>query len=142
MNVTEKSYSLDELCVLVELPKRSVRFYIQKGLVERPIGETRSAYYTTQHLEQLLTIRKWQQAGISLERISELLRDPQQDRPPPKRRGPGSVEVWSHLVIADGVELHIEPGQAGLKSEDVRELFRRMMGVYEEIKSGGNNNEK
>ena len=68
---TERSLSLDQLCILAELPRRTVRYYIQIGLVDRPIGETRAAYYTDSHLQQLLTIRKWTDAGLSLERIRD-----------------------------------------------------------------------
>jgi DNA-binding transcriptional MerR regulator len=130
----EPSYGLEELCALTELPTRTVRYYMQLGLVDRPEGETRAARYGARHLEQLLAIRKWQRAGLSLERIGELLESgPDAGTPPPRPRGAGAVEVWSHLVVAGGVELHVEPGQAGLKPEQVRELFRRVMAAYQDI---------
>ena len=89
---TIPSYSIDELAALVELPRRTVRYYIQQGLVDRPIGEKRAAYYTASHLEQLLTIRKWQNAGLSLDRIREILAGPESGVLPPVRpRGPGTV---------------------------------------------------
>ena len=37
--MSEKSFTLDELCTLTDLTKRTVRYYMQMGLVERPIGE-------------------------------------------------------------------------------------------------------
>jgi hypothetical protein len=46
------------------------------------------------------------------------------------------VEVWSHLLVAPGVELTVEPGQAGLAPEQVRDLFRAVMDVYQNIKNG------
>ncbi len=128
-----RQLSLDQLCALTDLPRRTVRYYIQLGLVERPIGETRAAYYTDRHIEQLLTIRKWTDAGLSLERVRELLEGADPQVPPPVPRKPGSVEVMSHLVVADGVELVIEPGRAGLKPEEVRELFKVVLAAYGEI---------
>ena len=125
--------SLDQLCVLAELPRRTVRYYIQLGLVDRPIGETRAAYYTDRHLEQLLTIRKWTDAGLSLERIRQLLEGADPAVPPPAPRRAGSVEVRSHLIVADGVELVIEPGRAGLKPEEVRKLFKSVLAAYGDI---------
>ena len=68
-NTLHRTYTLDGLCTLAELPKRTVRYYIQLGLVDRPVGETRAAHYTSHHLEQLLQIRKWSEAGVSLERV-------------------------------------------------------------------------
>jgi hypothetical protein len=136
--ISAPSYSIDELAALVELPRRTVRYYIQQGLVDRPVGEKRAAFYTAVHLEQLLTIRKWQQAGLSLDRIREILADPDASALPPVRpRGAGSVEVWSHLVIADGLELTLEPGRAGMSPEDVRKLFRGVMALYQSLNVHG-----
>ena len=68
-----QTFSLDELCALTDLTKRTVRYYVQIGLVNRPEGETRAAKYSPQHLEQLLLVKKWTVAGVSLDRIRELL---------------------------------------------------------------------
>lgn len=129
----DPSYSLDELCVLVELPKRTVRYYMQLGLVDRPEGLARGARYFARHLEQLLGIRKWQRAGLSLERIRELLEKPDAAAVPPRPRGRGTVEVVSRLVVDDGVELMIDAGRAGLSPEAVRELFRRVLAAYDDV---------
>ena len=129
-----RSYSLDELAALADLSRRTIRYYIQLGLVDRPVGETRAAHYTAKHLEQLLHIRKWTQAGVSLERIRELL----SGEPPPvpaRARGPGTVEVRSHLVVADGIELAVDPALAGLSPEQVRALFRGALALYQNIKN-------
>ncbi len=125
--------SLDQLCGLTDLPRRTVRYYIQLGLVERPIGETRAAYYTDRHIEQLLTIRKWTDSGLSLDRVRQLLEGAEPAVPPPPPRRAGSVEVMSHLVVADGVEVVVEPGRAGLKPGEVRELFRAVLEAYGRI---------
>ena len=128
----DPSFSLDELCTLVELPRRTVRYYIQVGLVDRPHGETRAARYGPRHVEQLLSIRKWTAAGLSLERIRELLHGAE---PPvaPRPRGPGTVEVWSHLVVADGVELTVEPGRAQLSPEALRQFLRDVGAAYARV---------
>jgi DNA-binding transcriptional MerR regulator len=129
----DAEFTLNELCTLADLPVRTVRYYVQIGLVDRPEGETRAARYGRRQLEQLLSIRKWTAAGVSLERIRELLRG--EDAPvPPRLRQPGSVEVCSHLLVADGVEVVIEPGRAGLSPEQVRELVQGVMAVYERVK--------
>jgi len=131
---SQRRHSIDELATLVELPLRTVRYYIQLGLVDRPIGEKKAAYYTATHVEQLLTIRKWQNAGLSLDRIREILATPETGLlPPPRPRGAGTVEVWSHLVIADGLEITLEPGRAGLSSDQVRALFRGVTALYKDI---------
>jgi DNA-binding transcriptional MerR regulator len=132
------THSLAELAALVELPERTVRYYIQLGLVDRPVGETRAARYGERHLAQLVEIRKWQHAGLSLERIGELLADARVKGPPPRRRGAGTVEVWSHLVIAEGVELTINPGAAGLTPAQVRRFFREATAAYANLRKERN----
>ncbi len=131
---SSRTYTLDELCSLVDLPKRTVRYYIQIGLVDRPIGETRAAHYLSHHLEQLIQIRKWTEAGVSLERIRELLVKSTNAPVPAKPRGAGTVEVWSHLVVADGVELMLEPGRSGLTPEQTRALFAAVLATYSRIR--------
>ena len=117
-------------------PARTVRYYIQLGLVARPVGETRAAYYTQEHLEQLLQVRQWTRAGLSLERIRELMSGAP-PQAPARPRGPGTVEVWSHLVVEDGVELTVEPGRAGLTPEQVRALFQGVTRLMADIRSKG-----
>ena len=127
-----RTYSLDELCTLSELPRRTVRYYIQLGLVDRPVGETRAAHYTSHHLEQLLQIRKWAEAGVSLERIRELL-DGAPPPVPPRPRASGTVEVWSHLVVADGIEITLEPSRAGLTPQQARAFFKGVLALHQNI---------
>ena len=135
------TYGFDELCALVELPSRTVRYYIQLGLVDRPDGLNRGARYTSRHVEQLLTVKKWQAAGLSLDRIRELLHGDETLLPPPPPKAPGTIEVWSRLLIAPGIELHIEAGEAKLSPEQLRHLFRQVIRSYQETKNE-NNNEK
>jgi DNA-binding transcriptional MerR regulator len=129
---TPQSLALDDLCALVDLQKRTVRYYIQIGLVDRPDGETRAARYGPRHVEQLLLVRKWTEAGVSLERIRELLAG-EPPPVPPRPRGPGSVEVWTHLVVADGVELTVEPMRAGLSPEATRAFLSGVAALYQDI---------
>lgn len=124
-----QTFTLEALAALAGLPRRTVRYYIQLGLVDRPIGETRAAYYTPAHVEQLLTVQKYAKAGLALERIRDLLQQPVPVPPvaPPRA---GNVEVRSHLTLADGVELVVEPGRAGLAPEQVRRLFQETLSLY------------
>jgi len=128
----EPSYPLAELCVLADLPLRTVRYYIQIGLVDRPEGETRAARYGARQLEQLLLIKKWTAAGVSLERVRTLLRG-EPPPVPPRHRPLGTVTVCSHLTVAEGVELVIDPGRAGLTPEQVRALVQGVMAAFAQV---------
>ena len=135
-----KTFTLDEIAALAELPRRTVRYYIQSGLVDRPQGIGKGAYYTQHHLEQLLLVRKWQLAGLSLERIGEVLKQQSGGPLPPTPRRAGTVEVWSHLVVADGVEVTLEPGRAGLSPEQVRAFARGVADLFESVRESDKEN--
>ena len=125
-------YTLNELCVLADLPVRTVRYYMQHGLIDRPVGETRAARYGARQLEQVLLIKKWTAVGVSLDRIRELLQG--DEAPVPVRaKKAGTVEVHSHLHVADGLEIVIEPGRAQLSPGQVRAFTRGVMALYASI---------
>lgn len=130
--MTAKSFSLDELCTLAALPKRTVRYYIQLGLVERPVGEKRGAHYTSSHLDSLLRIKQLTEAGISLERVRDVLAG-EPPVVPPRARQPGAVDVRSHIWIAPGIELQVAPEQANASPEQVRALARAVIAAWNQI---------
>lgn len=129
-------YSLDELSTLVGLTPRTVRYYIAEGLVERPVGEKRGAHYVQRHVDQLLQVRRWSEAGMSLERIRALAAGAPED-PVPQAVAPGTVAVWSRVTVADGLEVHIEPGRAGLSAEQVRALVRDITAAWRRARRTG-----
>ena len=127
--------SIDQLAALVGLTTRTVRYYLQQGLVSRPEGAKRGAYYLQRHVEELLMLRRWADAGLSLDRIREL-RAGAADEPPPRAVRAGSVEVWSRVTLADGLEVQIEPGRAGLTPEQVRAFVRAVTAAYRKVHGG------
>jgi DNA-binding transcriptional MerR regulator len=129
-----KTFSLDELCTLTDLPKRTVRYYMQMGLVDRPIGETRAAHYLSQHLDQLLKVKQLTDAGISLERIAEI-QNGEELPVPAKPRKPGDIQVKSHIYVAPGIELQISPEEADMSPEQIRALVKAVMKTIQEIKA-------
>ena len=129
--------SIDQLATLTGLTARTVRYYIQQGLVSRPEGAKRGAYYEQRHIEQLLLIRRWTDAGLSLDRVRELIGGAPED-PPRRPVPPGSVEVWSRVTVADGLEVHLEPGRAGLTPEQVRAFTRGVAALYRQTRSEQN----
>ena len=130
-------FSIDELSTLAGVTPRTVRYYIAQGLLDRPEGEKRGAHYLRRHLEQLLLTRRWTDAGLGLDRIRELQAGAPQD-PPRRTAPPGSVEVWSRVTVADGLEVHLEPGRAGLSPDQVRTLVRGITALYRQARTDPN----
>ena len=129
----QQTFTLDEIAALAELPRRTVRYYIQTGLIDRPQGVGKGAFYTQHHIEQLVLVRKWQLAGLSLDKIGDVLKQQASGPLPPTPRRSGTVEVWSHLVVAEGLEVNLEPGRAGLSPEQVRAFFRGVTQLYQQV---------
>jgi DNA-binding transcriptional MerR regulator len=129
----EKKYTFEELCALTGISSRTLRYYMQIGLVDKPVGQTRAAHYLSLHLEKILRIKQLSEAGISLERIREVIAGDAMSVPPRSKK-PGQIEVRSHLWVADGIELQVSPETAELSPEELRNFFKKVLEAYEEIK--------
>lgn len=129
MNNIDFSYSLDNLVKLTGTSRRSIRYYIQEGLLEPPQGRTKSAKYDQEHLERLLSIRRLSRDGYSLELIKHHFA--KEDRPAviaPVRRG--SINVMTHLHIADGITLILDCDRANLTGNQVQQLAKQIAELY------------
>ncbi|WP_206207897.1 MerR family transcriptional regulator [Ahniella affigens] len=124
--------SLNNLSERADIPARTIRFYIQKGLLPGPEGEKRGAFYTEAHLATLLRIKSWQDAGLSLEAIADLLAAKREPPMAPSRVG--AIEVRSHLILADGLELVVAPERAKLTQAELRELFLLVQDAYRKLR--------
>ena len=129
----DKKFTFEELCALSGVSSRTLRYYIQIGLVDKPIGQTRAAHYLSSHLEKILRIKQLSESGISLERIREVLSgDPL--ALPERTKRPGHIEVRTHLWVTDGIELQVSAETAGLSTEELRHFLKGVLSVYEQIK--------
>lgn len=130
--MADVTYSIDDLCRLTGFTRRTIRFYVQEGLLERPEGERRAAYYLEKHLEALLTIKRLTAAGLSLDAVRTRLKTPDDEEPPVKRKA-GTARTCVHVTVADGVELVIDSSEAKLAPEKLRELCRQVEALVETL---------
>ena len=128
-----KKYTFEELCTLSGVSSRTLRYYIQIGLVDKPIGQTRGAHYLSLHIEKILRIKQLTEAGISLERIREVLSG--SPMPLPERpKKPGDISVRTHLWVGAGIEIEVSAETAGLSPEQLRQFLKGVMQAYEQVK--------
>lgn len=132
--MNDKTYTFEELSTISDVGLRTVRYYIQIGLLDKPIGQTRGAHYTSLHLEKLLRIKQLSEAGISLERIREILNG-EKNGIPQNQKQSGQIEVRSHLIVTEGIEIQVSPETAGMSPEELRVFFKRVLETYREIVS-------
>jgi DNA-binding transcriptional MerR regulator len=114
-------YLIEELCGLTGFTRRTVRYYVQEGLVDPPAGRGRGGYYSDLHVAQLARIRVLQEQGYRLDAIrgmfaTQAAADTAGDVEPAHAAtvDPGAAEPaasphtsWTRHVVARGVELHI-----------------------------------
>lgn len=126
-------FDINQLAELTGFSVRSIRYYVQQGLVDKPEGVKRQAYYQRQHLEQLMLIKKGQDAGFSLQRINQMIRQPETFKPVPEQQV-GSLTVKTHIQLAQGVEVVISPEQAGLTADQLRQLAKLCITTLREMR--------
>ncbi|AUX30530.1 MerR family transcriptional regulator [Sorangium cellulosum] len=126
------TYKLDELAGEAGVAPRTVRYYVQRGLLPAPEFRGKDTSYGREHLVRLRAIKVLQQAHLPLEEIQARLAGAGLEEieriaagaPPPTKAGgcAGPAEAaaastpaagaprgerWERVEIADGVELHV-----------------------------------
>jgi DNA-binding transcriptional MerR regulator len=149
--VDADTYKLDELAEKAGASARTVRYYVQRGLLPAPIFRGKDTAYTREHLVRLKAIRKLQErfmpldaiaaelAGKSLEELEKIggrtvaFLGPPVPAPHPYR-APSTIDVtqWSKWRLAPGLELALEDGAA----DEVRELAEEIQRLVRQ-KQGG-----
>ncbi len=119
MSAEDPRYNIDELADLGGVSRRTVRYYVQEGLIPPPLGVGRGPHYERAHLDALLQVKAMQEAGRSLDEIRrtrtrrgarDLREAASQGSPPAPSRS-----LWRRFDLAPGVELHVS-GDARLPS--------------------------
>jgi DNA-binding transcriptional MerR regulator len=104
-------YAIGDLAELGGVSRRTVRYYVQEGLLPAPLGLGRGNHYGPAHLEQLLKVKAMQEAGRTLEEIKRALSGTG-ERGSREQAAETSLDrsVWRRITIAPGVEVHVSGG--------------------------------
>lgn len=65
-------FTIEDLVTETGLSRRTIRFYVERGLLAPPAGRGRGGFYDMSHLARLLEIKHAREAGHSLESIREV----------------------------------------------------------------------
>src|SRR5262245_22390917 len=65
-------YNINTLAQKTGLTRRTIRYYVQRGLLPRPEGGGRGHYYTEEHLARIELLQRWRSQGVPLEKMKEL----------------------------------------------------------------------
>lgn len=101
-------YAIGDLAELGGVSRRTVRYYVQEGLIPAPYGLGRGRHYGREHLESLLRVKALQEAGRTLEEIRArpggAAAHEAHDEPPPPQP---DRALYRRMLLAPGVELHV-----------------------------------
>jgi DNA-binding transcriptional MerR regulator len=142
--VTQRIYKLDELARAAGTSPRTIRYYVQRGLLPGPHFRGKDTSYDHEHLVRLRAIRRLQEAYLPLDAIAaeldrrsieeiERIADGREDVPKAPSPAPSLPPVklhwraWHRVEIAPGIELSVAE-DAPVHS---RELFERAVTVLE-----------
>jgi DNA-binding transcriptional MerR regulator len=83
------------LGALCDVSERTVRFYVEEGLLPPPRGRGRGANFDDDHLVRLKLIRAMQQAGNELGAIGEYLRELEREVKGKASGFEAALAIWS-----------------------------------------------
>jgi DNA-binding transcriptional MerR regulator len=117
-------YAIGELATLGAVSRRTVRYYVQEGLISPPLGLGRGNHYSAEHLEQLLRVKAMQESGRTLDEIRRALDQMPSRRPSemPVRDETLPRSLWRRIALTPGVELHVTSGARLPSPARLREL--------------------
>ena len=137
--------SIGSLADAAGVSRRTVRFYVQRGLLPAPVGLGRGAHYTEAHLARLLEIKTWQEQGFPLDEVRARLglrdrrasRDrrtsakyPLEVQAPSEDDAPGNA--WFRQPLMSGFELHVAGGRTPLSAEQLAQLSRHLHAILDQ----------
>jgi DNA-binding transcriptional MerR regulator len=107
--MSDALFAIGELADLGGISRRTVRYYVQEGLLPPPLGLGRGNHYGREHLDRLLQLKALQEGGRSLDEIRQLLGQ-KPSTGPPVPAPPLPRTAWRRIELAPGVELHVNEG--------------------------------
>ena len=129
-------YNIENLAEAAGVTRRTVRYYIQRGLLDPPCGEKRGSYYTENHLERLNKIQKLAEQGIPLIHIKTMLSGHGEEQVPvstkplsnlnsidkTKNLNVATCSSWQRLSINEDIELNFRLGK--LSQQQINKIAR------------------
>ena len=124
--MSKKQYTIEELSELTGFSRRTIRYYIQEGLLEPPAGRGRGGFYYDSHLQKLRQIKSFQNRGLTLAAIGELLQDEEFEP------AVSSREIWIRYSIVPGLEINIKRELEQSKQKTISEIIKISKALLEE----------
>ena len=95
-------YKVSELAEKAGVTKRTIHYYISKGLLLPPEGSGVNSIYNDEHLQRILLIKKLQAEYMPLNKIREFILENPTEEAPKK-----SKEIKTKIARNEGQEVYI-----------------------------------
>ena len=122
----EKKYTIEELSELTGFTRRTIRYYIQEGLLDPPAGRGRGGFYYDSHLNKLMHIKALQGEGLRLAAITQLLGSEQSDH---KQH---AAQVWTKYEIAQGIEINVLNDKENISVSKINKILNTVKEILKE----------
>jgi DNA-binding transcriptional MerR regulator len=152
---------LTELADRAGVSVRTVRYYIQQGLLPKPEARGPGAHYTEEHLDRLLLIKRLQREHLPLAEIRRVIETSPGEAPPPRSArdyirsvlgqapivtesaqlyasaepeepAPPSRSQWERVTLAPDIELHIRRPLSRAVNKQVERLIDAAHDIFED----------
>ena len=124
----KKRYTIDEISDRTGFSKRTIRYYVQKQIIDPPSGRGRGGFYYDSHLSDLLRIRQLREQSLNLNSIREILkgRFHSQD----KETGDFRRDLRVRYEIIPGLEINISRNLEERKNKKIIEAIRLIKSFF------------
>lgn len=100
-------YNIESLADLAGLSKRTIRYYIELGLLTPPIGSCRGSYYTDSHLNRLEQIKRLSSQGVPLTQMKAIMPN-ESTSILFSCEDDIKLSVWTRAFISENIELNFK----------------------------------
>lgn len=106
--------------------RRTVRYYVELGLIEPPAGRGRGGFYNDSHLAVLQRIKNLQEKGMGLSSITKALKSEDEAEEVYVR------DVWVKYEIMQGLEISVLKNLEEHQRKKISEIIRMAKSIIKE----------
>ncbi len=125
----DKKYTIEQLSEKTGFSKRTIRYYIQEGLLAAPAGRGRGGFYFDSHLHKLYQIKSLQEKGMKLASIVDYFKEKKEVASIYRR------DIWVKYEILPGLEISVEKNLEEQEKKKVFEIIRVAKSIMQEKNS-------
>jgi len=122
----DRKYTIQEFSELTGFSIRTIRYYVQEGLIDPPAGRGRGGFYFDSQLNQLKLIKSLQEKGMKLSSIIQYLKEGKVEETSYTR------DVWVKYEIIPGFEIHVRREVEEEERKKVFEALRTVKSIFKE----------